>query len=61
MTDNDVLDAIAEGVDRAITRMITGVTDMPSTDFWHTLKQSIETAFARVAEDTIERHKDQVD
>ncbi len=59
--DSDIFEAIAEGVDRAITRMITGITQMPSTDFWETLKTAIETAFERVADKTIDSHRGIVD
>ena len=57
--NQDVFEAVAEGVDRAITRMITGITQMPSSDFWDTLKTAIETAFERVANETIERKMDE--
>ena len=59
MKDNDIFEAVAEGVDRAIWRMITGITQMPSSDFWDTLKTAIETAFERVANETIERKADE--
>ena len=59
MEDRDIFEAVAEGVDRAITRMITGITQMPSSDFWYTLKQAIETAFERVANETIDRKLDE--
>ena len=57
--NQDVFEEVAEGVDRAITRMITGITQMPSSDFWDTLKTAIETAFERVANETIERKMDE--
>lgn len=58
MNDCNVFEAVTEGVDRAITRMITGITQMPSTDFWETLKTAIETAFERVANETIDRNQE---
>ena len=36
-----------------------GITQMPSYYFWETLRTAIETAFERVANDTIERNSDQ--
>lgn len=59
MNDGDVFEAVAKGVDRAMTRMITGITEMPSSDFWETLETSIETAFEQVANDTIDRKQDE--
>lgn len=59
MEDCNVFEAIAEGVDRAMTRMITGITQMPSSDFWDTLKTAIETAFERVANETIDHKLDE--
>lgn len=53
--DPDVYEAIAEGVDRAITRMIRGVTDMPSMDFWETLEKAIKDAFETIADERINR------
>lgn len=58
LTKQEMHEAVAEGVDRAIWRMITGVTDMPSMDFWDTLKGSIERAFERIADEKISRMDD---
>lgn len=35
-----ILEAIAEGVDRAIYRMITNATDMPCADFYDTIEKA---------------------
>ena len=55
----DILEAISDGVDVAITRMIRGITDCPSGDFWFTLKEAMEKAFEKVAEREIERRNDE--
>jgi hypothetical protein len=54
MKDRDIFEAIAEGVDRAIFRMITGITQMPSADFWDILEKSIKNAFERAANEITE-------
>jgi hypothetical protein len=58
LTKSEMHDAVADGVDRAIWRMITGITDMPSSDFWDTLKAAMERAFVKIAEDEIERRNE---
>lgn len=50
LNKEDVTDAIEQGVHRAVWEMITGITDMPSSDFWDTLKDAMEKAFTQVAE-----------
>lgn len=56
LTKSEMHGAIAEGVDRAIWRMITGVTQMPSMDFWDTLEKAMERAFLTAAGDGIGAH-----
>lgn len=47
--DNDrVYEAIAEGVERAIWRMITNATDMPCHDFYDTVGDAVERAMLQV-------------
>jgi len=58
LTKNEMFDAVAAGVDRAIWRMITSATDMPGADFWDTLKGAMERSFVKIAEDEIERRRD---
>jgi hypothetical protein len=41
----EFLNAIRDGVNDAMTTMITGVTDMPSTDFWNAMEKSMRQAF----------------
>ena len=58
LTKREMHDAVADGVDRAMWRMITSITDTPSTDFWYALKGAMECAFVKIAEDEIERRND---
>lgn len=58
LTKSEMRGAVSDGVERAIWRMITGITDMPSHDFWDTLKDAMERAFMKIAEDEIERRCD---
>ena len=44
-----VYEAIAEGVDRAIWRMITNATDMPCRDFYDTVEKATREAFEKVS------------
>ena len=55
LTTDEIQEAIARGVERAMWRMITGITDMPSSDFWETLEESMESAFTKIAESEIEK------
>ena len=49
--DSDrIYDAIREGVDDAVWRMITHQTHTPCHDFYCTIRQAAEKAFERVAE-----------
>ena len=50
-----VYEAIAEGVDRAIWRMITSGTQMPGADFYATIGDAARQAFATPASDTDDR------
>jgi hypothetical protein len=45
-----VYEAIAEGVDRAMWRMITNATDMPCQDFYDTLEKAAKAAIKELAE-----------
>ncbi len=47
LSKQDIQDAIADGVERAMWKMITGITDMPSSDFWMVLERAIENAFIK--------------
>jgi len=58
LTKSEMHEAVADGVERAMWRMITGITDMPSHDFWDTLKAALERAFVKISEDEIERRND---
>ena len=42
-----VYEAIAEGVDRAVWRMITSATAMPCQDFYDAIKDAAERAFSK--------------
>ena len=42
----EIYNAITEGVDRAMWRMITNATDMPCHDFYDTIKDAAEKAFS---------------
>ena len=44
-----VYEAIAEGVDRAIWRMISNATDMPCHDFYATIEKAAKEAFEKVS------------
>ncbi len=44
-----VYEAIAEGVERAIWRMITNATDMPCQDFYDTIHKAAKEAFEKVS------------
>ncbi len=44
-----VYEAIAEGVDRAIWRMINNATAMPCQDFYDTIEKAAREAFEKVA------------
>ena len=46
---NEIYEAIAEGVDRAITRAILSGTDMPSADFFDTIGVAAKEAFYEAA------------
>lgn len=55
LTPNETKEAISEGVERAFWRLFTGITDMPSADFWATLEKSIEQAFKNIAEEKADK------
>ena len=44
-----VYEAIAEGVDRAIWRMISNATDMPCRDFYNTIEDAARKAFGKAS------------
>jgi len=44
-----VYEAIAEGVERAIWRMITNATDMPCQDFYDTIEKAAKEAFEKMS------------
>jgi len=48
---NRIYEAIAEGVDRAIWRMITNATGMPCHDFYLTIEKAAREAFEKVGAD----------
>lgn len=45
-----IFEAIAEGVDRAMWRMITNGTQMPCNDFFATIKEAVNEAMERVVD-----------
>lgn len=44
-----VYEAIAEGVDRSIWRMITNATQMPCHDFYDAIEKAAKEAFEKVS------------
>lgn len=51
--DDRYFEAVAEGVDRAIWRMIKDDTPRPGDAFYNTLREAAREAFATVADDLV--------
>lgn len=55
---DEVLEAITEGVDRAVWRMITNATDMPCADFYHHVQKGVEKALEGLDIDSLTNLKE---
>lgn len=49
LTNQQLYDAVRDGVDNAFWRMITNATSMPCHDFYDTIKRAAQEAFEKVA------------